>query len=285
MEQSEIKLYTASEGLVFLTSCLLGQKTKLKEIIMLHQPIMDKLFALKLSGMLEGLREQMESPQYKKLSFDERFGLLLDREWDLRQSRKLHRRMRMARFRESAVMEDLDISAKRGLDRKQVLYLGEGKWIREKLNMDITGPTGAGKTYLACALGNAACRNGYSVRYFQLSRLLEKLKLARADGSYPKLLDQIAKHQLLILDDWLRNHLTETQTNDILEIVEDRYNHSSTMVVTQIPVAEWHEQFANPTLADAIMDRIVHNAYRLELKGESMRKRKSSLTHSGHLEV
>jgi len=142
---------------------------------MLHQPVMDKLFALKLSGMLEGLREQMDSPQYKKLSFDERFGLLLDREWDLRQSRKLHRRMRMARFREQAVIEDLDISAKRGLDRKQVLYLAEGKWISEKLNMVITGPTGAGKTYLACALGNAACRNGYSVRYFQLSRLLEKL--------------------------------------------------------------------------------------------------------------
>ncbi len=220
-----------------------------------------------------------------KSRFDERFGLLLDREWDLRQNRKLHRRMRMARFREKAVIEDLDISAKRGLDRKQVLYLAEGKWINEKLNMVITGPTGAGKTYLACALGNAACRNGYSVRYFQLSRLLEKLKLARADGSYPKFLDQIAKYKLLILDDWLRNHLTETQTNDILEIIEDRYNHSSTMVVTQIPVTEWHEQFANPTLADAIMDRIVHNAYRLELKGESMRKRKSSLTHSGHLEV
>ena len=168
---------------------------------MLHQPIMDKLFALKLSGMLEGLREQMEGPHYKKLSFDERFGLLLDREWDLRQRRKLHRRMRMARFRETAVMEDLDISAKRGLDRKQVLYLAESKWIREKLNMIITGPTGAGKTYLACALGNASCRNGFSVRYFQLSRLLEKLKLSRADGSYPKFLDRMAKYQLLILDD------------------------------------------------------------------------------------
>lgn len=252
---------------------------------MLHQPVMDKLSALKLSGMLVGLREQMESVQYKKLSFEERFGLLLDREWDLRQNRKLARRMRMARFREPAVIEDLDISAKRGLDRKIVLYLAEGKWIREKLNTVITGPTGAGKTYLACALGNAGCRNGYSVRYFQLSRMLEKLKLARADGSYPKLLDQIAKCQLLILDDWLRNHLNEIQTNDLLEIVEDRYNRSSTMVVTQIPVAEWHEQFAGPTLADAIMDRIVHNAYRLELKGESMRKRRSSLNHSGHPEV
>jgi len=252
---------------------------------MLNQPIMDKLSVLKLSGMLDGLREQMENSQYKKLSFEERFGLLLDREWDLRQTRKLQRRMRMARFREQAVMEDLEISAKRGLDRKQVLYLAEGQWIHERLNTIITGPTGAGKTYLSCALGNAACRNGYSVRYFPLSRLLGKLKLFQADGSYPKFLDQLAKTQLLILDDWLRNPLTETQTNDILEIMEDRYNNHSTMVATQIPVAEWHELFGNPTLADAIMDRIIHNAYRLELKGESMRKKKSSLTHSGHLGV
>jgi DNA replication protein DnaC len=252
---------------------------------MLNQPMMDKLSALKLHGMQEGLREQMENPQFKKLSFEERFGLLLDREWDLRRTRKLRRRMRLARFREQAVMEDLEISAKRGLERKQVLYLAEGQWINDKLNTIITGPTGAGKTYLACALGNAACRIGCSVRYFALSRLLEKLKLYRADGSYPKFLDQLAKTQLLILDDWLRNPLTETQTNDILEITEDRYNTRSTMVATQIPVAEWHDLFANPTLADAIMDRIIHNAYRLELKGESMRKKKSNLTHSGHLEV
>ena len=253
---------------------------------MLNQPILDKLSVLKLNGMQDGLREQMENQQYKKLSFEERFGLLLDREWDLRQSRKLKRRMRMARFRESsAVMEDLEISARRGLDRKQVLYLAEGKWIQEKLNTIITGPTGAGKTYLACALGNAACRNSFSVRYFPLSRLLNKLKFARADGSYPKFLDQLAKTQLLILDDWLRNQLTEIQTNDILEIMEDRYNIHSTMVATQLPVADWHELFGNPTLADAIMDRLIHNAYRLELKGESMRKKKSSLTHSGHSEV
>lgn len=252
---------------------------------MLNQPILDKLAGLKLGGMRDALQEQMENPQYRKLNFEERFGLLLDREWDLRQTRKLHRRVRLARFREQAVMEDLEISAKRGLDRKQVLYLAEGTWIREKLNTIITGPTGAGKTYLACALGNAACRNGFAVRYFQLSRLLNKLKLSKADGSYPRFLDQLAKAGLLILDDWLRNPLTETQTNDVLEIVEDRYGNHSTMVTTQLPVAEWHELFGNPTLADAVMDRLIHNAYRLELKGESMRKKKSSLTHSSHLEV
>jgi DNA replication protein DnaC len=183
---------------------------------MLNQPIMDKLAALKLGGMQEALREQMESPQYSKLSFEDRFGLLLDREWDVRQTRKLHRRVRMAKFREQAAVEDVDISAKRGLDRKQVLYLAEGTWIREKLNTIITGPTGAGKTYLACALGNAACRSGYAVRFFPLSRLLGKLKLARADGTYPKFLNTLAKTPLLILDDWLRSPLAESQTTDIL---------------------------------------------------------------------
>ncbi len=162
---------------------------------MLQQPIMDKMAAMKLSGMLEGLREQMENSQYKKLSFEERIGLLLDREWNLRQTRKLRRRVRVARFREPAVMEDLNISKNRGLDRSQVLYLAEGAWIQEKLNTIITGPTGAGKTYLACALGNAACRNGFTVRYFQLTRLFEKLKMSHADGSYPKVLDQLAKTQ------------------------------------------------------------------------------------------
>jgi len=246
---------------------------------------MDKLTSMKLWGMLEGLQEQIENPQYKKLSFEERFGLLLDREWNLRQDRGLKRRLQVARFREGAVMEDLDLSIKRGLDRSQVLYLAQQDWIRQKLNVIITGPTGAGKTYLACALGNAACRNHFSVRYFQISRLLQKLTLSQADGSYPKLLNSLAKAHLLIIDDWLRTPLSKSQTNDILEIVEDRYRLSSTILVTQIPVAEWHERMANPTLADAIMDRVIHNAYRLELKGESMRKSKSPLTNAGHKEV
>lgn len=252
---------------------------------MLREPLMDKLSSMKLWGMLDGLREQMENPQYKKLSFEERLGLLLDREWNLRQDRGLNRRLQVAKFRETAVMEDLELSTKRGLQRSQVLYLAQQDWIREKLNVIITGPTGAGKTYLACALGNAACRNNFSVRYFQMSRLLQKLALSQADGSYPKLLNSLAKAQLLILDDWLRSPLSKSQTNDILEIIEDRYKLSSTILATQIPVAEWHERMANPTLADAIMDRVVHNAYRLELKGESMRKRISILTNAGHKEV
>lgn len=251
---------------------------------MLIQPMMDKLAALKLAGMLEGLREQMESGQYRSLSFEERFGLLLDREWNLRLQRKQIRRMRMARFRESAVIEDLDLGPHRGLDRSQVLTLAEGQWIRDKHNLIVTGPTGAGKTYLACALGTSACRHGFSVRYFQTSRLLQKLTLARADGSYPKLLNVLAKAHILVLDDWLRNPLNDAQTQDLLEIVDDRYQRSSTVLASQIPVTDWHERFASPTLSDAIMDRIVHNAYRLEITGESMRKRKC-LTQSGHRDL
>ena len=150
--------------------------------------------------------------------------------------------------------------------------------------MIITGPTGAGKTYLACALGHAACRNSFSVRYYQMSRLMQKLNLAHADGSWPKPLNSLAKPHLLIIDDWLRNPLTRPQASDILEIMDDRHKRSSTILTTQVPVAEWHERMGDPTLADAVLDRMVHQAYRLDLKGESMRKR-MALTQSGHLRI
>jgi len=252
---------------------------------MLVQPILDKLGSLKLAGMGDGLREQMENPAYRKLSFEERLGLLLDREWNLRQTRKQTRRMRVARFREAAVIEDLDFSASRGLNRAEVLALTQDDWIRRHLNIIITGPTGAGKTYLACALGQSACRNGVSVRYFQIAKLLQKITYARADGSSPKFLEILAKTQLLVIDDWLRNPLTESQTPDLLEILEDRYGRASTMLATQIPVSDWHDRLGNATLSDAVMDRIIHNAFRLELRGESMRKRRSPLTHSGHRDI
>ena len=252
---------------------------------MLVQPLLDKLSSLKLAGMRDGLRQQMDAAAFRKLSFEERLGMLLDHEWDLRQTRKQTRRMRVARFREAATIEDFDFSGSRGLDRSQVLALVQEDWIRQHLNVIITGPTGAGKTFLACALGQSACRNGLSVRYFQISKLLQKIIYAQADGSSPKLFETLAKTQLLVIDDWLRNPLTESQTPDLLEILEDRYGRASTILATQIPIADWHDRLGNPTLSDAVMDRIIHNAYRLELKGESMRKRRSPLTHSGQNRV
>lgn len=252
---------------------------------MLIQPLLDKLGALKMSGMQDGLREQMENSTYRQLSFEERLGLLLDREWTLRQRRKHTRRMRVARFREIAAIEDFDFSPRRGLDRSQVLSLAQDDWIIRHLNIIISGPTGAGKTYLACALGQAACRNGCSVRFFPIAKLLQKLLQARADGSSAKLLEALSKTKVLIIDDWLRNPVTESQTADLLEILEDRYGRASTMLATQIPVEDWHDRLSNPTLSDAVMDRVIHNAYRLDLKGESMRKSRSPLHQSGHLDV
>jgi DNA replication protein DnaC len=175
-------------------------------------------------------------------------------------------------------MEDLDLAASRGLDRRLGLQLARGEWIRQHLNILVLGPTGVGKTFLAGALAHAACRHNFNVRYYRTSRLLHQTELAHADGSYPNLLDTLARIQLLVLDDWLRDPLTRLQSQDLLEILDDRYGRSSTLVATQVPVAEWHVRFPDPTIGDAILDRLVHNAYRLALKGESRRKTDSPLS-------
>jgi DNA replication protein DnaC len=174
-------------------------------------------------------------------------------------------------------MEDLDLSPRRGLKRGDVLQLAQSDWVRRHLNVLVLGATGAGKSYLTCALGRAACEAELTVRYERTSRLLQRLELARADGSYPQLLSQLARTQLLILDDWLRDPLSRTQTRDLLEILDDRYGRSATLLATQVPVTDWHARLPDPTLADAILDRLIHNAYRLELQGESMRKVHSPL--------
>jgi DNA replication protein DnaC len=244
---------------------------------MLIQPLLDKLTQLRLPGIRSGLEEQLQNPQYAELSFEDRLGLLVDLECTRRADNSLRRRIKTARFTLPAVIEDLDLSPARGLERSLILELAQGEWIRRHLNILVLGPTGAGKSYMACALGHAACRQGFSVRYQRTSRLLHEIMLSHADGSYPKLLTKLARVQLLIFDDWLRDPLTPSQARDLLEVLDDRYGRSSTLVATQIPIEDWHDRLPDPTLGDAILDRLVHNAYRLELKGESMRKAYSPL--------
>jgi DNA replication protein DnaC len=244
---------------------------------MLTQPLLDKLAQLRLSAFRAALEEQLHNPHYADLSFEDRLGLLVDHECAHRDNNRLRRRLKAARLSLPATMEDLDLSAARGLDRRLVLQLAQGEWIRQHLNILVLGPTGVGKTFLACALAHAACRHNFNVRYERTSRLLQQTALAHADGSYPKLLDAIARIQLLVLDDWLRDPLTRTQSQDLLEILDDRYGRSSTLVATQVPVAEWLARLPDPTIGDAILDRLVHNAYRLTLKGESRRKVDSPL--------
>lgn len=244
---------------------------------MLMQPLLDKLSQLKLSGFRNALQEQWLSPHYAELSFEERLGLLLDVEVTRRANNGLKRRIRAANFPLQATMEDLDLSARRGLKRAEVLQLAQSEWVRRHLNLLVLGATGAGKTYLASALGRAACQADYKVRYERTTRLLQALELAHADGSYPQLLRRLARIQLLIFDDWLRDPLSRAQARDLLEILDDRYGRSATMVVTQVPVADWHARIPDPTLADAVLDRLIHSAYRLDLQGESMRKIHSPL--------
>ena len=247
---------------------------------MLMNPTMEKLQALKLTGMLEALDEQLKSPDIEQLSFDERLGLMIDREMTARDNRRLKTRLKKARLRHDACMEDIDYRHPRGLKREQIQQLLSSRWIQEHQNVIITGPTGVGKTWLACAMAQKACRDGYTVQYLRLPRLLQDLNLARADGRYVKLMAALAKTDLLLLDDWGLSPLTESQRRDLLEIVEDRHNVKSTLVTSQMPVDHWHELIGDPTLADAILDRLIHNAHRVPLKGDSLRKKQSKLAKS-----
>ena len=242
---------------------------------MLINPTLEKLQALKLTGMLEALDEQLSSPDINQLSFEERLGLMIDREMTTRDNRRLKSRLKKARLRQNACMEDIDYRHPRGLKRDQIQQLLGNRWLQEHQNVIIVGPTGVGKTWLACALAQKACRDGYTVGYLRLPRLLQDLNLARADGRYPKLIAGLAKTDLLVLDDWGLSPLTEGQRRDLLEIVEDRHNLKSTMITSQMPVEHWHELIGDPTLADAILDRLIHNAHRVPLKGESLRKKQA----------
>jgi len=245
---------------------------------MLTHPILENLRALKLGVMAKTLEEQMNMPDVGTLSFEERLGLMVDRELAERGNHRLAGRLRKARLRVQACMEDIDYGHPRKLDRSLMKSLASCEWIGRHQSVLVTGPTGAGKTWIACALAHRACMEGYTALYKRLPGFLREFSAARADGSYGRFIRTCSKTDLLIIDDWGLKRLDQQQSLDLLELLEDRYNLKSTIVAAQIPADKWHETIADPTLADAIMDRLVHNSHRIELKGESMRKKKSCLT-------
>ena len=245
---------------------------------MLYHPTLDKLKMLKFSGMSHALEEQIQCADIAQLSFEERLGLLVDREITERDNRRLTSRLRQARLKQQACMEDIDYQASRGLDKAMLMKLGDCQWAKKSINILITGPTGVGKSWIACALAPKACREGYSAWYQRLTRLLQELPLAKGDGSYAKILMRLAKTDVLVLDDWGLFKLNAEQRRDLLEILEDRYGSRATIITSQLPLDQWHDLIGDATLADAIMDRLVHNAYKINLTGESMRKKQAKLT-------
>jgi DNA replication protein DnaC len=242
---------------------------------MLTHPTSDRLIGLGLTGMAKALEEQRRQRNVEGLSFEERLGLLVDREAVERESKRLISRLKYANLRQNAVVEDLDTKAARGLDKGLFAKLASGEWIVRHQDLLITGKTGTGKSWLACALGHKACRDDRSVLYYRVPRLLDALALARGDGRYPRLLKSLARVELLVLDDWGLAPLTSQQGRDLLDIVDDRHTRRSTIVTSQVPVDHWHELIADPTIADAVLDRLVHTAHRLALDGPSMRDPKA----------
>lgn len=248
---------------------------------MMHHPTLDKLQQLKLTGMLRALQEQDGIPDIRTMPFEERLGLMVDREMTERDNRRMQTRLRMAKLKQNSALEDIDFKTARGLDRSLIMKLAGCEWVAEHLNVLITGATGLGKTFLACALAHKACREGYSSHYVRLTRLFQELDIGRADGRYAKMMRQFAKADVLIMDEWGLAVLTDQHRRDLLEILDDRYNMRATIITSQLPIAHWHEAVGDPTLADAILDRVVHNAYKINLSGKTMRKEIEKLTTDG----
>ncbi|MEW6756251.1 MAG: IS21-like element helper ATPase IstB [Candidatus Latescibacterota bacterium] len=241
---------------------------------MLTEPTMEKLYAMKLNGMAEAWQEQQQQPQSSDLSFDDRLAMLVERQWLWKENRALVTRLQYARLKEAACLEDIDYRHPRGLKRAAIDQLASCDWIRHHRHCLITGPTGAGKTYLACALAHKACREGFRTLYFYLPKLFRQLTLAQADGSLTRLLKKLARVDLLVVDDWGLTPLEPDQYRLFLEILDDRQGSGANLLTSQYPINTWHQRIGDPTVGDAILDRLVHNAYRLELSGDSLRKQK-----------
>jgi DNA replication protein DnaC len=244
---------------------------------MLHNQTLEKLRSLKHFGMAEALEAQYNQPDLQTLSFEERIGLIVDYEINHRESCRLKRLLKNAKFKSPACLEDIEYGARRGLDKALFASLGSCDWIRKRQNLIFTGSAGVGKTWLACAFGHQACRLGLSVHYRRAPRLLEDLRIARSDGSIAKLRAQLAKTELLILDDWGMAPVDGMGLHDLLEIVDDRIHNGSLIITSQLPVSSWHDYIGEPTIADAILDRILHNAHKISLQGESLRKMKKTI--------
>ena len=241
---------------------------------MIHNTL-EKLREMKLNGMSKGLEEQLSTPACQSLSFDERFGLLVDYEEITRKNIRLASRLKRAKLREDASIEDIDFSGSRGIDKSVILGFTSGEWIRQHQNIIISGPTGVGKTYIACALLHSACREGFSGKYLRIPRLLEEINIAKANGNYVKLLSSYAKYDLLLFDDWGLSPLSADESRNILELVEDRYDRKSSIITSQLPPEKWFELMPDPTITNAILDRLIHRSHRLKMKGPSMRKQKA----------
>jgi DNA replication protein DnaC len=248
----------------------------------MNNQTIEKLHQMRLHTMAVAFKEELERPNNTDLTFEDRIALLVEREWLFRENRQLETRLKAARIKHQAVLEDIDFRYPRGLEKSLILSLAGCQWIKSHYNVIITGPTGIGKSYIAEALANKACREGYTARFYRSPRLLQELAMARGDGSYTVLLQKISKTDLLVIDDWGLAPLNDLERRDILEIMEDRHGLRSTLITSQFPVVTWHDLIGEPTLADAILDRIVHNAHKIALDGDSMRKKKSNLTDAAH---
>jgi DNA replication protein DnaC len=245
---------------------------------MLNQQTIEKLAGLKLNGMAENFTLQLQQPKMNDLSFEDRFAMIVDAQWDWKENSRMKRYLRDAKLKLQACVEDIDYKTQRGIDQSVMMRLIAGDWIKSFQNIIITGPTGVGKTFLACALANKACRNGFHCLYLRSPGFYYQMALSRSDGSYGKTMNKLSKTNVLIIDDFGIAPLTDTERRDLFEVVDERHGHGSTIITSQLPIENWHDIIGDPTIADGILDRLIHNAHKINLKGGSMRKKHSTLT-------